>query len=97
MAKQRNDTLSKVLTERNKQYGPFIDHSKIAQGLKDIMRAAPGWSRLAPDQKESLELIQHKIARILNGDPTYLDSWVDCGGYIRLVTDRLEYDAKTKS
>ena len=94
---KKSDTLSKVLAERSKQYGAFIDHSKIAQGLKDIMRATPGWSRLAPDQKESLELIQHKIARILNGDPTYLDSWVDCGGYIRLVTDRLERDAKTQS
>ena len=97
MPKQRSDTVTTILEERGKQYGAFIDHSKIAQGLKDIMRATPGWSRLAPDQKESLELIQHKIARILNGDPTYLDSWVDCGGYIRLVTDRLERDAKTQS
>jgi hypothetical protein len=34
-------------------------------------------------------MIQHKIARILNGDPNYHDSWHDIGGYSKLVADRL--------
>ena len=89
-------SIEKVLEERSKQYGAFIDHSIIAQGLKDLMRATPGWTRLAPDQKESLEMVMHKIARVLNGDPNFLDSWIDSGGYIKLVTDRLEVQAKTK-
>lgn len=40
--------------------------------------------------KEALEMVQHKIARILNGDPQYLDNWVDGAGYFKLVADRLE-------
>ena len=28
---------------------------------------------------------QHKIGRILNGDPDYQDSWTDIIGYTRLV------------
>lgn len=45
---------------------------------------------LDPDQREALEMIAHKIARILNGDPNYADSWVDIAGYAKLIADRLQ-------
>ena len=45
---------------------------------------------LDPDQREALEMIAHKIARIVNGDPNYADSWVDIAGYATLVADRLQ-------
>jgi hypothetical protein len=35
-------------------------------------------------------MIAHKIARIINGDETYSDSWADIAGYAKLVADRLE-------
>lgn len=41
------------------------------------------------DAVEALEMIAHKIGRILNGDPGYADSWVDIAGYAQLVADRL--------
>jgi hypothetical protein len=62
----------------------------IAQTIKDMMKQEEGWARLDSDQKEALEMIVHKIARILNGDPNYADSWVDIAGYAKLVADRLE-------
>jgi hypothetical protein len=34
-------------------------------------------------------MIQHKIARILNGDPTYTDNWHDIAGYATLVEQHL--------
>jgi hypothetical protein len=45
---------------------------------------------LAQDQREALEMIAHKIARILNGDPNYSDNWIDVAGYATLVANRLE-------
>lgn len=81
--------IQKTLKERGKRYGDFLGHATIAQALKDIIRATPGWKRLAPDQKESLEMNMHKTARILNGDPDYWDSWHDIGGYSELVVNRL--------
>jgi hypothetical protein len=36
-------------------------------------------------QRESLDMIATKIARIVCGDPDELDSWVDIGGYAELV------------
>jgi len=53
------------------------------------MRATPGWERLDPIHKESLEMNAHKIARILNGDPNYADSWHDIAGYATLVEQRV--------
>lgn len=79
-----------TLNERGYRYGEFDQHAIIAQRLKLVMRDTTNWSRLASDQQEALEMIAHKIARILNGDPNYVDSWHDIIGYARLVEQRLE-------
>lgn len=47
------------------------------------------YTSMHADQMEALEMIAHKIARILNGDPDYEDSWRDIAGYATLVADRL--------
>ncbi len=80
---------SSVLEERGKRYGDFAGHASITQDLKARMRIAPGWSRLNDEQREALEMVAHKIGRILNGDPNYKDSWVDISGYSELVARRL--------
>lgn len=79
-----------VLHERGSRYGKFTGHAKITQQLKTVMWEHPGWMKLDTDMCEALEMIAHKIGRILNGDPKYSDSWIDLGGYSKLVADRLE-------
>lgn len=85
--------INATLAERGARYGEFKDHAVIAQELQDAMRAATGWARLAPDQKQALTVISDKIARMLNGDPNYIDNWHDMIGYARLVEGRMEKDA----
>ena len=88
---QSNGTnVNDMLAGREGRYGSFQGHAKIAQGLKAVMHERSGWDGLADDQKEALEMIQHKIARILNGDPNYTDNWIDLVGYAQLVVNRLE-------
>jgi hypothetical protein len=82
--------LDTVLEERGKRYGKFVDHAYITQRMKTEMRETAGWQRLSYSQVEALEMIAHKIGRILNGDPNYADSWVDIAGYAKLVGDELE-------
>jgi hypothetical protein len=53
------------------------------------MTDTPNWEKLSLDKKEALEMIQHKVGRILNGDPEYHDSWYDIEGYARLVSKTL--------
>lgn len=82
-------SVEKTLEERGARYGQFIDHAEIAQGLQDVMRKAPNWSKLDVDMRQALTVFTDKIARILNGDPYYSDSWHDLSGYSTLVERRL--------
>jgi transposase len=81
-----------ILAERGTKYGNFIDHARITQDLKGVMGEflLDQGKRLDDDQIEALEMIFHKIGRILNGDPNYADSWIDIAGYATLVANRLE-------
>jgi len=83
--------LNNILAERGDRYGTFEGHSEIAQRLKGLVHhfAAVRACDLEPDQSEALDMICHKVARIINGDPNYADSWVDIAGYAKLVADRL--------
>jgi hypothetical protein len=83
--------ITAVLAERGSRYGVFKDHAETTQTLKAIIKSKMGekWDYLADDQKEALEMIAHKLGRIINGDPDYADSWVDIAGYSKLVADRL--------
>ena len=83
-------SIDKTLDERGQRYGEFASHAHVTQLLKRAMGRHPGWRKLADDQREALEMTAHKIGRILNGDPDYIDSWHDIIGYVRLVEQRLE-------
>jgi len=79
-----------ILEERGSSYGDFGSQALISQNIKAAMRHSPNWQKLPADMKESLEMVALKIGRILNGNPTYADSWIDIVGYTQLVVDRLE-------
>ena len=91
-----------TLKERGERYGKFSSHAEITQNLKLAMlegrhmapetteRVTSRVAKMQHDQVECLEMIAHKIGRILNGDPNYGDSWRDIAGYATLVADRLE-------
>lgn len=46
------------------------------------------WATLRPDVREAIDMVFHKIGRVLNGDPEYPDNFVDMAGYSKLVADR---------
>lgn len=81
-----------VLAERGSRYGTFVGHAQVTQELKHIIQISLNerMKTLTNDQQEALDMICHKIGRIVNGDPNYADSWVDIAGYAKLVADRLE-------
>lgn len=86
------DSISSVLTERGSRYGKFADHAEVTQTLKGYIaqQLCTRSKVLAADQQEALDMICHKVGRIINGDPDYADSWVDIAGYAKLVADRLD-------
>lgn len=82
--------IDETLKERGDRYGPFCEHARIAQNLKRAMKDSPKWESLSDSQREALEMVAHKIGRILNGDTNYVDSWHDIIGYTRLIEIELE-------
>jgi len=81
--------INEILKDRGNRYGEFKEHARITQSIKTAMIDSPNWSRLSPDKRECLEMIAHKVGRVLNGDSEYIESWRDMAGYISLIIDSL--------
>lgn len=84
--------IDKTLADRGSRYGTFTGHATVTQDLKSIIQLhlEQRDKVLAHDQQEALDMICHKIGRIINGDPNYDDSWIDIAGYAQLVAKRLQ-------
>jgi hypothetical protein len=89
-------TIEKTLKQRGAVYGAFSDNAETSQVLKQTMREAKNWDLLSYAQQEALEMVQHKISRLLNGDPTYLDNVVDILGYTELMFNDMKGKSRGK-
>jgi len=80
-----------TLDERGKRYGSFMGHAQVTQRLKTVIitELRLRGTVLQYDAMEALDMICHKIGRIINGDPNYADSWHDIAGYATLVENRI--------
>ncbi len=92
-----SQSVESTLAERGTRYGSFVDHAAISQAIICSMMGGKNWYSMKPDQRQALTTIADKIARILNGDPDYLDNWHDIQGYAKLVEDRLKEDQTVKA
>ena len=82
-------SIDDTLADRGKLYGDFRGQGDLVQTLKADVREHEFWEDLDGDMKEAIDMILHKISRIINGDPLYKDSWTDIIGYARCVERRL--------
>jgi hypothetical protein len=79
------DNIEKILAERGETYGPYSRVSKTAQGLKDHFRQDEDWQYLLPQERESIDLICTKLARLLHGGGDKTDTLNDIAGYAKLA------------
>ena len=86
------DEVDATLDARAVEYGKFIEGAEVMQMLKRVVQNALNNrdKTLAHDQAEAMDMIIHKIGRIVNGNPDVVDHWLDIAGYAKLVADRLE-------
>ncbi len=84
-------SVDNTLAERGSRYGSFAGHAAVTMSLKNVigMELAKRTKLLPTYQQEALDMICHKIGRIVNGDNNYADSWHDIAGYAKLVDDIL--------
>jgi hypothetical protein len=79
-----------TLNARAQTHGDYSQHAEVTQALKRVMHGAPNWGRLSPAHAEALDMVAHKIGRILAGDPNTHDHWHDLAGYATLAANRVE-------
>lgn len=85
--------IEEVLNQRQSTYGSFTKNAEVSQMLKYFMTQGTNYKQMPVPHREALEMIVHKIARIVNGDPNYIDNWVDIIGYSQLVIEEIKsYD-----
>lgn len=84
-----DNTVEQVLVERGNDYGDYASKAQFIQGVKYLMRTSPSWEAMDADMRESMEMIAHKMGRVVYGDPTHKDNFLDIAGYAKLVADRL--------
>lgn len=80
------DHLTQMLAERKAAHGDFKEQFTVAQRLKN---ALPELDRLDAVQREALEMILHKVSRIVTGNANYGDHWDDIAGYATLIANML--------
>ena len=67
---------------RDDQHGGVENVGRTSQLIKHAMRTGRNWGNLSPGQQESLDMVAHKIGRILAGsDPSDEQHWEDLAGY----------------
>lgn len=87
--------IQQTLAERQKTHGDFSVHADVTQKLKRVLQDPVQWHhRLTQSQREALDMIVHKIGRILSGNPDHVDHWHDIAGYATLVENQLKEGGK---
>ena len=67
---------------RDEQHGGMEAVGGVAQRMKDAIRLGRNWHRLSSGEREALDMICHKVGRVLSGaNPHDLQHWEDLAGY----------------
>lgn len=86
--------INNTLNERGERYGKFKDVASTTYALQEILRDAKNHEHMTDDQVIALDMICNKMARIVNGDPSYIDNWHDIAGYATLVEQELNVTSR---
>lgn len=81
------DIVGTITSERERTHGNFRDHARCTQRLKAVLRDELEivGKTLTMEQQEALDMIFHKIGRVVAGDADFIDHWNDLAGYSTLV------------
>ena len=67
---------------RDHQHGGVQAVGETGQRIKNTMRSTTNWTLLSYGGREALDMIAHKIGRVLSGsDPHDRQHWEDIAGY----------------
>jgi hypothetical protein len=76
-------------SERETTHGNYAKTAELAQTLKIAFKSCEGYGNLTLVQRESVEMICTKFARIFCGHPDHREHWLDIAGYAMLIAKML--------
>jgi len=79
--------IEETIKERGLRYGSFEKNAETTQGMMSVVAQADSYNKLSDMHKEIIHMICHKISRIVNGDPMYVDNVHDIIGYAKGLED----------
>jgi hypothetical protein len=88
--------LEATLQQRGQTHGDYTDHARISQELKATvaheldLRKSRGQPPLEATARESIDMILHKIARVIAGEWDEPDHWQDIAGYATITEKRIK-------
>ena len=77
-------SINETLEQRGARYGEFSEVAETTYQLQEVLKRSQA-SVMTSSQIIALDMICNKMARIVNGDPNYIDNWHDIAGYAALV------------
>ena len=85
--------ISPFIADKEQVNGPFSRQANLSQRLKRLIPFY--FCRDMPEEEadiyeEALDMILHKVARVMAGNPQEVDHWQDIAGYATLVVEYLE-------
>ncbi len=81
--------LEKTLQDRGGKYGSYWDNTILIQRLKKLFRQGRNWDILTANKQEALDMAASKIGRILGGEISQRDTWLDIAGYSMLIANSI--------
>ena len=88
---EQKPDVNSTLSTRSSSHGSFIDNGEIMQELKKTCRSGANYHKLSNPQREAVDMICHKLGRIVCGNPDFTDHWHDIAGYATLVENILTH------
>jgi len=89
-----NTKKDEQLLDRRDVYGEYKNIAYTSQKLKNVFYFTC-FAELDEYEKEAIDMILHKIARIAHSKKKYVDNWRDIIGYAQLVINEYEKNPDT--
>lgn len=85
------DGIERLLASRESTHGFWLENAKWGQDLRELFRSGPGWETMSSSQREALDYIAGKLARLLSSEigSSHIDTWEDIAGYAHLAATEM--------
>jgi hypothetical protein len=85
-------TIEKIIFDRSKTHGDFAKVALMSQQLKSVLAQGDNWTKLTDQQREAIEMICPKLARIMFGNNNSSEHWNDISGYAVLAANDYKFN-----